>query len=289
MATTAKTKTPTKKSPTKKSVKKVVPKTSTTKKAVKASAPKKTTKLIQEENSYKNTFIAALIIALIFLFGIFMINTLGKDKPEAYVATEDETKFKAEYENLNGEENSSVTIIEDNNIVYIDMKKAAEILDSKSGVIYFGYASDELARNAVPVLLDAMSETKLDTIYYVNLKSENKDLRDLYSLTPKNKAKLETPATEEYELVRTALANHLEDYVLYTNKGKAVNTGKKRLESPTVVSVVEGQVLGFHTGTVDNHDETKELTTEQQKELKAAYGKVISSQLNKKCTIEKGC
>ena len=300
MATEAKTKKTTKKAPVKKSTPKktTVKKTSTAPKAVKTTAPKKKTikketKILQEENNYKNTIIAAVIIALIFLVGIFAINLMGNNNNENnYVPTKDETKFKKEYESLNGTESSEVEIIKNNNIEYIDMKKAAEILDSGSGVIYFGYASDEAARVAVPVLLSAMTSSDLERIYYVNIMPENKeenDVRDLYSLNSKNKAKIARTATDEYNLVRTALANHLQDYVLYTSKGKKVNTGQKRLESPTVVSVVEGQIMGFHEGVVDNYELGTTLTKDQVKELTSAFTKVISSQLNKKCTIEEGC
>jgi len=295
MAKEAKTKkTPAKKVPAKKTTTKKAPvkKTSTVPKTVKTTKKakvQKQTKILQEENNNKNTIIAAIVIALIFIVGLFIIKTIGPNKEDKnYVQTADESKFQQEYENLNGTESSEIKIIKDNNIVYIDMKQAAEILDSKSGVIYFGYASDELSRAAVPVLLDAMSSSELDTIYYVNLDSaEGK--RDLYSLNSKNKAKVVQEATQEYNAVRLALANHLEDYVLYTSKGKKVNTGQKRVEAPTVVSIVEGQVMGFHEGTVDNHDGEKTLTKDQVKELTAEYTKVISSQLNKKCMIEEGC
>ena len=116
-----------------------------------------------------------------------------------------------------------------------------------------------------------------------------KDLRDLYTLNKKDKAKVQREATAEYSSVRTALANHLEEYVLTTAKGKKVNTGQKRLNDLTVVSVVEGQVMGFHEGTVEGYNVEKTLSKDQEKELLDSYTKVISSQLNKKCTIEGGC
>lgn len=296
MATEAK-KTTTKKTTTKKVTKKPAAKKATTAKpAAKKTAPKKVTapkqtKVVQEENNYKNTIIAAVIIALIFIVGIFAIQAISNKGGDAnYVPTADETNFKKEYESLNGTSTTQIEVIKDNNIVYIDMAKAAEILESGSGVIYFGYASCEECRASVPVLLDAMSSSDLEKIYYVNLRPENKeenDLRDLYTLNNKNKAKVARKATAEYDSVRIALANHLDDYVLTTSKGKKVNTGQKRLNDLTVVSVVEGQVMGYHEGSVDNYKDT--LTKEQEKELLDSYTKVISSQLNKKCTIEGGC
>ncbi len=295
MATEAKTKTTTKKAPAKKVTKKPAAKKTTTKPAAKKAAPKKVaapkpTKVVQEENNYQNTIIAAVVIALIFIVGIFIIQAISNKNGDAnYEPTVDETNFKKEYESLNGT-STKVEIIKDNNIVYIDMKKASEILDSGSGVIYFGYAGCEECRVSVPVLLEAMTSSELNTIYYVNLRQDNKeenDLRDLYTLNSKNKAKVQREATPEYSSVRTSLANHLDDYVLTTSKGKKVNTGQKRLNDLTVVSVVEGQVLGFHEGSVDNFKDT--LTKDQKKELLDSYTKVVSSQLNKKCTIEGGC
>ncbi len=299
MATEAKTKKTTKK-PAAKKVTKPAAKKTTAKKVTKPAAKKaetkkvtapKTTKVVQEENNYKSTIIAAVVIALIFIVGIIAIQALsGKNGDANYVATEDETNFKKAYESLNGTATTKVEIMKDNNIVYIDMKKASELLESGSGVIYFGYAACETCRTAVPVLLDAMSSSDLETIYYVDLRKDNKeenDLRDLYTLNSKNKAKVQREATTEYASVRTALANHLDDYVLSTDKGKEVNTGQKRLNDLTVVSVVEGQVMGFHQGTVENQNGN--LTKDQEKALLDAYTKVISSQLNKKCTIEGGC
>lgn len=295
MATEAKTKKTTTKKVTKKPTTKKVTKKTTTKKTMakktetkKITAPKQT-KIVQKENNYKNITIASVIITLIFIVGIIFISILSKNGGDAnYVPTIDETNFKKEYESLNGTSAHKVEIIKDNNIVYIDMKKASELLESGSGVIYFGAASCEECRASVPVLLDAMSSSELETIYYVDLTNEN-NLRDEYVLNEKNKAKVKLSATAEYDSVRLSLANHLEDYVLTTTKGKKVNTGQKRLQDLTVVSVVEGQIMGFHEGTVNNHKNTDKLNKEQEKELLDSYTKVISSQLNKKCTIETGC
>ena len=296
MAVEAKTKKTTKKPATKKVAKKPAAKKVTTPKAAKKAAPKKVTapkqtKIVQEENNYKNITIATVIIAFVLIVAILLIQVISKNGGDAnYVPTQDEINFKKEYESLNGTAGTKIEIIKANKIVYIDMKKASEILESGSGVIYFGYASCEECRASVPVLLDAMSSSELEKIYYVNLRKDNKeenDLRDVYVLNAKNKAKVQKEATAEYDSVRLALANHLDDYVLTTEKGKKVSTGQKRLNDLTVVSVVEGQVLGFHEGLVADYK--GKLTKEQEKELLESYTKVISSQLHKKCTIETGC
>ncbi len=285
----------------------------TTKKATSVTKqPKKVTKkepkLIQEENNYTRTLIAAVLIALIFFAGYLAIQFktnggLGESKD--YVPTTEEKAFKEDYESLNGTTSvdgvkfSETSIINDNNIKYISIDEALDILDSGSGVIYFGYASCPYSRSAVPVLLDAMTSSELDTIYYVNLRpketgrldgvgQKENDLRDTYTLNAKNKAKrTKEAASESYYEILTSLANYLDDYILVTEKGKKVSTGEKRLNTPTVVSVVNGEVVGFHQGTVDTQEENEKgelqaLTKDEEKELLNKYTKLISAYLTNK-------
>lgn len=307
----------TKKTPQKKSVskKKVAPKTASSKPKINKTktTSKKETKIIQEENNYTRTLIAALLIALIFLGGYFAIQFktnggLGNNKE--YVPTKEEKSFKEDYESLNGTTSvdgvkfSKVEIIEDNNVKYISMDEAQKILDGEnkdieSGVIFFGYASCPYSRSAVPVLLKAMESSDLNTIYYVNLRPANSsslngvgqkenDLRDMYTLNAKNKAKrTKEAASDSYYKILTSLANHLDDYVLLTNSGKKVKTGEKRLNTPTIVSVIKGEIVGFHQGTAASHlenekGELQKLTKEEEKELLNEYTKVISAYLTNK-------
>ncbi len=306
--------TTTKKAQTKKNIKKSdnVRKKPAKKTPAKKQSTKKVektpTKIVQEENNYTRTIIAAILIALIFFVGYLAIqikNNGGIGENKEYVATKDEKSFKEDYESLNGTTSvdgvkfSKTEIITDNNIKYISMEESLEILDSKSGVIYYGYASDAYSRTAVPVLLKAMSSSELDTIYYVNIRPESagslsgvgqkeNDLRDTYTLNAKNKAKrTKEAASESYYDVLTSLANYLDDYILVTKKGKKVSTGEKRLNTPTVVSVINGEIVGFHQGTVDTQDENdngelESLNKEEEKELLNKYTNLISAYLKNK-------
>ena len=179
-------KTTAKKTTTKKTVtKKTTPtkKTSSTKAPAKKAASKPKTEkkspvLIQEENSYGRMF-GAIILILIALvacyFGYQYKNGELDLSFKKYVQTEDEKKFQSEYEALNGTANDSgvfnktLEVMEDNNVVYLSLSEAEEMLESGSGVIYFGFASCPWCRNLLPNLLKAVKETKLETLYYVNL------------------------------------------------------------------------------------------------------------------------
>lgn len=263
--------------------------------------------IIQEENNYGRTLLAAVLIIVIFLGGYLTVQFKkngGFNNETKYVATQDEKKFKNDYESLNGttrtngQKNKEIEIIDDNNIVYITMEEAAKMLDSGTGVIYFGFAACPWCRNAVPVLLNAMNSSELKEIYYVDIRPEDKtenDLRDTFTLNNKNKAKKTKDAEKSYYDVLLALANDLNDYVLVTNKGKKVNTGEKRLYAPTVVAVKEGVVVGFHEGTVEKHEkdengELRDLTKDEKVTLLNTYSDIISKFLNDACGEDvEGC
>lgn len=266
------------------------------------------TAIIQEENHYGRTLIAGLLIIIIFVGGFLAIKYKengGLQPDDKYVATQDEKDFKEEYESLNGTtrangiKNKEISIMEDNNIKYITVAEAAEILDSGSGIIYFGFAACPWCRNAVPALLNAMDSSSLDTIYYVNVRPDDdtqKDIRDTYILNNKNKAKKSKEAADPaYYDILTALANDLDDYVLTTDTGKKVNTGEKRLSAPTVVAVKEGIVVGFHEGTIEGHEKDEngvlpDLTKDEETELLNIYSQIISKYLNDSCGEDtEGC
>lgn len=272
----------------------------TTKQPVKKSSTrKKETTIVQEENHYGKTLLAGLII-IVALVGVFFAyknkDNDNKDNNKV-VLTADEKKFKEEYESLNGTTKSNgttvtdVEIIKDNNIEYITIDEAADILDSGSGLIYFGFAACPWCRNAVPELLTAMSNSNLDKIYYVNVRpgdDAEQDIRDLYTLNDRNKARKTKDASQSYYDILLSLANELSDYVLVTEKGKKVNTGEKRLYAPTVVAVLNGEIVGFHEGTVDNHEkdengDLRALTKAEKEKLRTEYTKIISSYLNDDC------
>ncbi len=293
-----KTSTDTKK---KKVVKKSAPKTAPAKRTVKpATKTRKEPKLIQEENSYGRTIVAAILIIVICIGGYFAVqHSKAKNADSNYVQTADEKQFKDEYEGLNNANSNmkKVEIPRRNYIKYISMKEAYKILDSGSGIIYFGFSGSPQSRYAAPSLIEAVSKTDVDTIYYVDIRPYNKkenDLRDLYELDERNKAKKVKDADSDYYNILLALANNLEEYTLETDSGKKVSTGEKRLYAPTVVAVKDGKLLDFHQGTVDNHEindknELRELTKEEQKKLLEEYQTLIKNYQNNTCADDIVC
>lgn len=286
-------------------------KNNTTKKQVKKQVKKQPnkTKIIIEQstNKYGKTIIATiLVIALVIAAYVGCELKPGSNDSEPskpYVATDDEKKFKNEYESLNGEIRQSnnqvhkeLSISEHNNIEYITLEKANEIIKDGSGVIYFGYAASASCRIAVEQLIGAAGATSIDKIYYVNIRQDddtNNDLRDIYSLKG-NKAKKVKEADQSYYDLINELSPYLNDYILTSDNGTKISTGEKRLETPTVVAVKEGEVLDIHIGTVEDNMEDKngivrELTKNEEVDLFNAYTILISKYTGESCDLEKAC
>ena len=191
-------------------------------------------------------------------------------------------------------------VMANNNIKYITIEEAAKMLDTGSGVIYFGFAGCPWCRNAVPALLTAMSNTDLEVIYYVDVRSEadntDTDIRSIWTLNARNKAVKDEKheVSDAYYDILRLLAGHLSDYTLKTDSGKVVNTGEKRLYAPTVVAVSNGTVVGFHESTLDGHDivdgNLPDLTKEQEEELVGIYTNIIRKYLKSDCSSDgEGC
>ena len=294
---------------TSKKVTKKEPKKEEKQSSVKVDNVKKAkTQIVQEENNYNRTILAAVLILIIFVGGYLAIQYKkngGFSKKNDYVATEDEKRFKDEYESLNGttrasngQKNKEISILDDNNIKYITIEEAFDIIDSGSGIIYFGFAACPWCRNAVPVLLNAMDSTSLDTIYYVNVRPDDdpqKDIRDTFTLNTKNKARKTKDAVDAYYKVLTALANELDPYILVSDDGKKVDTGEKRLGAPTVIAVLNGELIGFHQGTVEGHVKDssgalRDLTEEETTTLLNTYSSMITKYLDSDCgSHDEGC
>lgn len=305
----------------KKGSSKTTTKKSTTKANVKKSAPAKKeepvkkekvevkeTIKVTEDNSYTKTILAAILIILVLIGGYvgFKIKNAKKDEEtkqsEKYVQTADEERFKKEYESLNGTArsggatNRDVSIIDDNNIQYITLDQAAEIIDKGTGVIYFGFAACPWCRNVTPVLLNAMSNSTLDTIYYVDVRKDDKkenDIRDEYSAEKGKVRRIRDAASSKYYDILVKLDDFLDDYEVYDGNNKAYKTGEKRLKAPTVVAVREGEIVGFHEGSLPEHkrvnDVLPDLTDEQVEKVYNIYASLIQDYLGDSCTEDTNC
>ncbi len=151
----------------------------------------------------------------------------------------DGEKFKAEYESLNNE-NVNINISKNNPIKYVTLDEVFDIIQNKTGVIYFGFPGCPWCRNMIPVLFEAAKNNNIDTIYYFNPRDIRKS------------------DNEDYNKLKEILNEYLSED----------ENGQKVLYVPDVYFIKDGKIVGHHLGTVDSQeDPTISLTEEEKNEL----------------------
>ena len=129
----------------------------------------------------KKNKIAIILLLIIFTICVFVISFwLGKmssNQTKKVVNTEnseEKAKFKDEYESLNGEkvddENTYSTVNIDTtvSIKYINLEQLRELLNSAESIIYVGSPTCPFCRTSIELLLKAMEDLGLNTLYYYN-------------------------------------------------------------------------------------------------------------------------
>jgi len=224
-----------------------------------------------------------IIYSLLIVIGIILITGCGK-------AT-DALKFKKEYEGLNGTTIGSsnykypnIEINKDNAIKYTTSEELLEVLESGTGVIYFGYPECPWCRNAVPVLIEAANEVGIENIYYLNVKNE----RDEIKVKEDGTLEVVNPGTEGYKKLLKRLDNILMDYTLEDVHGNNIDTEEKRIYVPLVVFIKDGEIVGYHVDTVTTQTNPFELLNDEQvNELMDIYinlmHKVVSNVCDSQC------
>lgn len=185
-----------------------------------------------------------IIIIVCFLLGL--ISGIG-----FYCYQNESIRFKLSYEYINYVEYSNgkkieVSIPLDNKIKYLSEKELINFLKNGTGVLYFGYNTCPWCRNAVPILIDAIKEKKVDTIYYADI----------------HKLDISSIREELYSLLNLYLEENDE--------------GEKVLAVPDVYFIQNGNIVGEHRGTVDSyHNPYQKMTDSQKEELKTIYKNFI--------------
>lgn len=230
------------------------------------------------EVNYSKTILCAILIIVLVIGGYLAYqfkdgkfkDSDKKNTDTKITYTDDEKKFKKEYESLN-DKYDKISIIDDNNIKYISLADANKIIKEESGLIYFGYAKSNDSRNVIVSLLKVMESTSLDNIYYVDIEN----VRDEYELNIKgNAAVKKIEATEDYIETLKLLKKYLPYYQLKNTNGKNINVGEKRLVDPTIVSVQDGKIKDVFTGVLSN------------KELDQKMLDIVDNYLSDSCPVD---
>lgn len=203
------------------------------------------------------------ILLIIFLLSSYLIYNFV-DSDTKNIVTNEEIRFKEEYEKLNGVYNDktnhyymNVNILENSNVKYKNANEIIDILKNGTGVIYFGFPECPWCRNLVPILVDTLNEYTMPFYYY-----NAYEIRDNKHLDDNGDIVVDKEGTKEYYEIVDILKDYLGEY-------SGLNDNSiKRLYFPTIVFVKEGKILYVHTGTLDSQeDPSVSLTDEQKNEL----------------------
>ena len=227
----------------------------------------------------KKVIIIVSVILVMSVMGLILI-FLKNDEPINSL-TDDEIRFKEEYEKLNGVDSSdnillkTIEIDSDNNVKYVTDGEIVKLLTNGTNVIYFGWADCNWCRTILPVLIPTLKENSIDTLYYYDFK----DLRDAYLNEDEEKSII-------YENIISVIGDRIET----TYDENDLRSGEKKILAPTVVFIKNGEFIGLHSKTVDSHiDANEELSLEESMELKQKYLNYIDIMNANVCVTDEGC
>jgi len=237
----------------------------------------------------KRIIIGVVIFLLLLAVGGIVLLFHNKNDDEVSEPNKDALRFKEDYAELNGKENSkglkypTVELKDDNPFRYINEEEAVKVLENGTGIIYFGFNSCPWCRNLVPNIVEAAKEADSKEIYYLDVM----DIRSTLSYENK-KVTTTREGSESYYKLLELLDDYLEKFYVTDAKGKKYDTGEKRLYAPTLVAVVDGKIVGFHEGTLKEHTNGYDALDEDQvKELRKIlvdlFSKVNSGLCSEKC------
>lgn len=186
----------------------------------------------------------------------------------------DSLKFKQEYESLNGQKDdeglsySTLEISSDCKVKYMTKDKITEVLTNGTHVVYFGWPTCPYCRLAVPILLETIEEYSGISMYYYDIK----ELRDAYSSdTNSEDGKLYS------EIVKIISFSECDLSTIDT-----FEDGSLKLSASIMYFIKDGQIIGYHRGTVESHLNAYEPLEETQKEeLKEIYRSYLDEMIKK--------
>lgn len=217
-----------------------------------------------------------IIVVLATLCGYFAFQ-----QSFAFVELTDSLKIRDEYASFNGvvnlkyeKEYLEVQLKDENPFIYKSEDEIIKILEGGTGLLYFGFASSPECRSMISVLEEAADEMSLKEIYYLDIEN----IRDFYVIDQNDKLLKEKDGSLGYYKILNLLDSYLREYKIFAKDGNYVDTLEKRLYAPTVVAVLNGNVVGFHEVTAQTeNDGFGSLTDEERNSLKKIYVDFIDS------------
>ncbi len=120
--------------------------------------------LMKKKDKTKNKIIN-LFLLIIFLILIVLVYKYSYVKE-----IKDNVKFSNEYPSIN----------KNNNFKYIDIDDAINIIENKTGLIYFGFPECIWCQKYIIYLNEIINEEKIKNVYYLNIKNDRNENNKSY-------------------------------------------------------------------------------------------------------------
>ena len=144
------------------------------------------------------------IILLLLFFMVFVGTRAFKDKKEENPKNSDALIFKKEYESLNnvvrekdGKTIKEIAISQNNPVEIVTEEKAISLLESGTGILYFGFPDCPWCRSMLPILLSTLDNMSISKLYYLNVAN----IRDTLALNEKGKPEVKVEGTKDRKSV----------------------------------------------------------------------------------------
>ena len=227
----------------------------------------------------KSNKVLYIIIGICVLLVIGLCIFLIVNKKDTITDAE---KFKQDFEQYNGltyedtnEAVIDVSIPSNNPFIYKTGKEIVEILNNEDAYILFGYSLCPLTRAAIETLIEVVTEENINTIYYIDILNIRDEFIPSNSIIPTQTKE----GSEAYHEIVKFFGSKLDKYYVSSEDGMYLyDTGVRRVLSPTLVSVSDGDVIAMHQELVESYTYKDEALNEEQKtELKEIYKKILTS------------
>ena len=209
---------------------------------------------------------------ILIILSIFLLTACKKD---------DNILFKEEYESLNSDISyRSVSIPEDNNMVYLTDEELLEKIKNKEDmVVYFGFNKCPWCRSVIESLIDVSNDLEIDKIYYLDVLN----IRDQKTILENGEIEITKEGTPAYNEIVKLLSEYLADYEI---NNQVVG---KRIYAPNVLVIKEQEIKGIETGISDFQNEpNQELTIEIKEDMYNKLYDLLSLYKINVCS-DKGC
>lgn len=217
-----------------------------------------------------------ILVVLVLLIGLFTV--VGCEQKEK----NDADKFKEEFESINNETINKhkvreVSIDKENPMIYKSAKEIVDMIDdNKTFLVFFGYNDCPWTRSMVETLIEVSNDYKIDKVYYVDIKR----IRDTKHIDKEGNIITKKEGSKYYYELLNRLDNVLEDY-----KVNDVSMEEKRIESPSVIAIANGEALEITSGISDDQKDPYQKITKKMKNNMYKKMECLTKCVNEAATI----